>query len=103
MEKQNDDSQDTRILDDRTDGGKMIIGIHNAEKDIEKLIDIREIACIITRPRQTNVEDNDDMIVEIHLKSGTIICGKYDNKIASAITEWEKYVFNSYDYEMNRR
>ena len=81
----------------------MIIGIHNLEKNTEKFIDMREIACIITRPRQTSAEDTDDIIAEIHLKSGTIICTKYDNKIASAITEWEKYVFNSYDYEMNRR
>ena len=85
----------------------MIIGIHDLENDTEKLIDIREIACIITskEKRETpSVVLNviHDTFVEIHLKSGTIITAKYDDKIASAITEWEKYVMYSYDYEMNR-
>jgi len=103
MEKQNNDSQDTRILDDRTDGGRMIIAIYNQESDIEKLIDMREVACFISRPRQSTGEDTDDIIVEIHLKSGTIICAGYDDKISKAITEWEEYVLHSYNYEMNRR
>ena len=108
MEKQNNDSQDTRILDDRTDGGKMILGIYDVENDVEKLIDVREIACFITstKKRETppvvlNVIH--DTFVEIHLKSGTIITAKYNDKIADAITGWEKYVMNSYEYEMNRR
>jgi len=86
----------------------MILGIYDVEKDVEKLIDMREIACFITSTvkRETpSVVLNviHDTFVEIHLKSGTIITAKYDDKIASAITEWEKYVLNSYDYEMNRR
>lgn len=85
----------------------MIIAIHDLQNDIEKLIDIREIACFITSTvkRETpSVVLNviHDTFVEIHLKSGTIITAKYDDKIASAITEWEKYVMYSYDYEMNR-
>jgi len=81
----------------------MIIAIYNQESDIEKLIDMREVACFISRPRQSNGEDTDDIIVEIHLKSGTIICAGYDDKISKAITEWEEYVLHSYNYEMNRR
>ena len=85
----------------------MIIGIHDLQNDIEKLIDIREIACIITsrQKRETpSVVLNviHDTFVEIHLKSGTIITAEYDDKIANAITEWEKYVMYSYEYEMNR-
>lgn len=85
----------------------MIIGIHDVQNNIEKLIDIREIACIITsmKKRETpSVVLNviHDTFVEIHLKSGTIITAEYDDKIANAITEWEKYVMYSYEYEMNR-
>ena len=81
----------------------MIIGIHDTERNTEKFIDMREIACIITRPRQTSGDATDDIIAEIHLKSGTIICTKYNDKIANAISEWEEYVLYSYNYEMNRR
>jgi hypothetical protein len=85
----------------------MIIGIIDLENDVEKLIDMREIACFITSTveRETpSVVLNviKDTFVEIHLKSGTIITAKYDDNIANAITEWEKYVMYSYDYEMNR-
>ena len=125
MEKQNNDSQDTRILDDRTNGGKMIIHIgDNTIKDgnadesrdwlvdcltwtlemknpedenevLEKIIDIREISSFVIRKKTTPPAKNMVSTIDVHLKSGTIFTTSF-RQGSRALEVWKAYLWTQF-------